>query len=111
MMRNALKILIVDDDKANAQVLGEIVKRMGMKPVVTYKPVDALNIVKLQTVHAALVDVLLPKMSGIDLVAEFRKTKFAENPVVLVSGVFKDKNFAAEAIKKTGAKDFLFKPF
>lgn len=84
---------------------------MGMKPIVAHKSTDALNVVKLQTVHAALVDVLLPKTSGVDLAQEFRKTKFADNPIVLVSGVFKDKTFAAEAIKKTGAVEFLFKPF
>ncbi len=110
-MRNAVKVLIVDDDRASANVLAEVVKRLGFKPVVTNKPADALNVVRLQTVHAALVDVLLPKMSGVDLVTEFRKTKFADNPVIFVSGVFKDKAFAAEAMKKTDAVDFLFKPF
>lgn len=110
-MRNALKVLIVDDDKASATVLGEVVKRLGFKPVITLRSADALNVVRLQTVHAAIVDVLLPKMSGVDLVEEFRKTKFAENPVVFVSGIFKDKAFAQETMKKTGATDFLFKPF
>lgn len=110
-MRNAAKVLIVDDDKSSSQMLSEVVKRMGLKPIVANKPIDALNVVKLQTVHAALVDVLLPKMSGVDLVAEFRQTKFGDAPVVLVSGVFKDRGFAADALKKTGAVDFLFKPF
>ncbi len=110
-MRNAVKVLIVDDDKSSGQVLGEVVKRLGFKPVITNKPADALNVVRLQTVQAALVDVLLPKMSGVDLVSEFRKTKFADSPVVFVSGVFKDKAFAQDAMKKTGAVDFLFKPF
>ncbi len=110
-MRNAGKVLIVDDDKSSSQLLSEVVKRMGLKPVVVNKPTDAINVVKLQTFHAAIVDVLLPKISGVDLVMEFRKTKFGENPVVLVSGVFKDKGVSSEAIKKTGAADFLFKPF
>lgn len=110
-MRNAVKILIVDDDKASANMISEIVKRMGFKPVVTTKQADALNVVRLQTVHAAVLDVLLPKVSGVDLALEFRKTKFADNPIVFVSGVFKDKGFAAETMKKTGAVDFLFKPF
>jgi len=110
-MRNAVKVLIVDDDKSSGNVLAEVVKRLGFKPVLTNKPADALNVVRLQTVHAALVDVLLPKMSGVDLVTEFRKTKFAENPVIFVSGVFKDRAFASDAMKKTAAVDFLFKPF
>lgn len=110
-MRNSVKVLIVDDDKSSTALLSEVVKRLGLKPVVANKPADALNVVRLQTVHAALVDVLLPKMSGVDLVQEFRKTKFGDNPVIFVSGVFKDKAFAAETLKKTAAVDFMFKPF
>jgi len=110
-MKNAPKILIVDDDKSSSQLFSEVVKRLGFKPIVANKPTDALNTVKLQSVHGAIVDVLLPKMSGVDLVSEFRKTRFADNPVILVSGVFKDKSFAQDAMKKCKAKEFLFKPF
>lgn len=110
-MKSAAKVLIVDDDKSSGQLLGEVVRRMGLKPILATKANDALNVVKLQTINAAIVDVLLPKMSGVDLVEEFRKTKFADAPVVFVSGVFKDKAFASEALKKTGAVEFLFKPF
>ncbi len=110
-MANALKVLIVDDDKSSAQSLSEIVKRLGFKPIVVNKATDALNVVRLQTVHAAIVDVLLPKMTGVELVHEFRATRFAENPVVLVSGVFKDKAFSTEALRKTQAHSYLCKPF
>lgn len=110
-MKNALKILIVDDDKSSSNLLAEVVKRMGFKPIVVAKATDGLNVAKLQTVHAAIIDVLLPKMSGVDLAIEFRKTKFAENPIIFVSGVFKDKTFKDEALKKSDAVDFLFKPF
>ncbi|MGE0526490.1 MAG: response regulator, partial [Bdellovibrionales bacterium] len=110
-MRNAVKVLVLDDDRSSGNLLAEVVKRMGFKPMLVTRSLDALNMVKLQTVHAAIVDVLLPKMSGVDIVKEFRKTKFGDAPVVLVSGVFKDKNFAQEAMEKTEAMDFLFKPF
>src|ERR1700739_2733840 len=99
-MRNAPKVLIVDDDKAFAQSLSETVKRMGFKPVIATKSVDALNVVRLQTVHAAIVDVLLPKMTGAELVSEFRKTKFGDNRVGFVSGVFKAKALRAGAMAK-----------
>ena len=110
-MKSNIKILIVDDDKSSATMIGEIVKRMGFKSVIVNKAADGLNVAKLQTVHAAILDVMLPKMSGVDLACELRDTKFAESPIVLVSGVFKDKGFAADAMKKSLAIDFLFKPF
>src|SRR4051812_13400756 len=110
-MKNTIKVLIVDDDKSTTQMLSEIVKKMGFKPVVAAKPVDALNVVKLQTVHAAILDVLLPKMTGVELAQEIRKTKFADNPIVFVSGVFKDKAFSNDTLQKTAAVGFLTKPF
>lgn len=110
-MKNSIKVLIVDDDRSSSALIGEVVRRMGFKPVITGKATDGLNIAKMQTVHAAIVDVMLPKMSGVELSTEFRKTKFADSPVILVSGVFKDKAFAAEAMTKSGAVDFLFKPY
>ena len=110
-MKNQVKVLVVEDDRASLAAIVEIIHRMGLKTVPVNKPADALNVAKLQTVHAAVIDVLLPKMSGVDLAAEFRKTKFAEGPVILISGVFKDKAFAQEAMTKTGAVNFLFKPY
>ncbi|HMN67728.1 MAG TPA: response regulator [Bdellovibrionales bacterium] len=110
-MRNAVKVLVVDDDKNAGQALSEIVKRLGFKPVRANTPSEALNIARLQTLHAAVIDVMLPKMSGVDVAAEMRNSKFGDSPVVLISGVFKDKSFAAEAMRKTDAVDFLFKPY
>src|SRR5690606_28693874 len=56
-------------------------------------------------------DCMLPKMNGIELVNEFRKSRFQDNPVILMSGIFRDKSFAADAIKKTKAVGFLSKPY
>jgi DNA-binding response OmpR family regulator len=110
-MKSAIKVLIVDDDKSSGQMLSEVVKRAGFRPVVSTKPDDALNIAKLQTVHAAIIDVMLPKKNGVELSVELRGTRFSDNPIILISGVFKDKNFANESLSKTNAVDFLFKPF
>lgn len=111
MKKSNIKVLIVDDDKASGNLLSEVVKRMGFKPLVSTRPNDALNIAKLQSVQAAIIDVLLPKMSGVDLAIEMRRTRFGDAPIILVSGVFKDKMFASESIAKTKAADFLFKPY
>lgn len=110
-MSSVSKVLIVDDDRSTGQVLSEIVKRIGLRPLVANRPADAINLAKLQYVQGAIVDVLLPKMSGVDLVSELRKTKFADGPVILVSGVFKDKTFIDEAMGKSGAIAYLVKPF
>lgn len=111
MKKSDLHVLIVDDDKAVGKTLSEVVKRAGYKPVCVVKVDDALNFIRLRPIHAAIVDCMLPKMNGIELVKAFRQTQFGSSPVILISGIFKDKSFEQESIRKTGAAAFLQKPF
>lgn len=111
MKKSDLHVLIVDDDKAVGKTLSEVVKRAGYKPVCVIKVDDALNFIRLRPIHAAIVDCMLPKMNGIELVKAFRQTQFGSSPVLLISGIFKDKSFEQESIRKTGAVAFLQKPF
>lgn len=74
-------------------------------------PSEALNQCKMQMVHLAIVDCMLPKMNGIDLSLEMRQTQFDQSPIILMSGIFKEKAFENESLTKTGAISFLKKPF
>ncbi len=111
MKKSEIQILIVEDDPSLSSSLLELVKKMGFKGAAVSKVDEALNFVKIKPVQMAIVDCMLPKMSGVDLVMQFRESRFGDSPVVLTSGIFKDKAFATEAIKKTGAIRFLSKPF
>jgi DNA-binding response OmpR family regulator/tetratricopeptide (TPR) repeat protein len=111
MKKNEIQILIVEDDSSLGKSLEELIKKMGYKASLVNKADDAINFVKIKPVHMAIIDCMLPKMNGIDLVPQIRDSRFGDGPVVLMSGIFKDKSFAAEAIKKTGAIEFLTKPF
>jgi len=111
MKRSDITILIVEDDKNFGRVLKEALSKTGMKVVVSTNPSDALNKCRIQTVHLAVVDCLLPKMNGIDLSLEMRQTQFDQSPIILMSGIFKEKAFENESLTKTGAVSFLHKPF
>ncbi|MBK9040527.1 MAG: response regulator [Bdellovibrionales bacterium] len=110
MNKNEINILIVDDDENSRQALNEVVVRAGFKTTVVAKAENALNSVRIKPVHGAIIDCMLPKMNGVQLAQELRKSRFGDGPIIFVSGIFKDKAFAQDAINKTQAKEYFTKP-
>lgn len=111
MKKSDISVLVVDDDRAIGQTLCEAITRSGYQAVFAARGDEALNLVRIRHIHAAVVDCMLPGLNGISLVEELRKTRFDNGIVILMSGVFKDKSFEQEAIAKTGAVEYLQKPF
>jgi CheY-like chemotaxis protein len=71
----------------------------------------ALDYAKLQDVHALVIDCMLPKMNGLELVKKLKQTLSTEPHLFLISGIFKDKQFINSSLQKTGAVAFMTKPF
>ena len=110
MKKSEIQILVVDDDITVLKVLEGAIKKFGFKPLVA-KNIDlALQQVRMVQVHAAIIDCMLPAKNGVDLAIEFRDTRFGKQPIILSSGIFKDKNFIDEAKTNAQAVDFLVKP-
>lgn len=104
-------VLIVDDDRTFSESLKTAVTRSGFRCYNVYNPDDALNYAKLQDVHALIIDCMLPKMNGLELVKKLQEVLSREVHLFLISGIFKDKQFINTSLKKTGAAHFLTKPF
>ena len=104
-------VLIIDDDLSFGESLKEIITRSGFRCYQVKNSKEALEYVKIQSVHVLLVDCLLPGVNGLNLVRNLYENLTGEPYLFLMSGVFKDKQFINESIKNTKAKDFLIKPF
>ena len=104
-------ILVVDDDKTFNESLKKAITRAGFRCYSVYTPQEALSYTKLQEVHVMIVDCMLPKMNGLELVKKLNEQLSGSPHLFLMSGIFKDKQFVNSAITKTGAKEFLPKPF
>lgn len=111
MQKSELKVLIIDDDKNLGKALSELVERTGYKPIHVTKPDEAISLLKIQTVHFVLIDCMLPKMNGRELAVALKKELGPEVPIVMMSGIYKDKVFVKETLQATGAISFLSKPF
>jgi len=106
-------VLIVDDDKNICEILKEYVIHMGCFKNIVMAHDGMLATQKLRNQKFALVllDINMPKKTGLDLLAEFtdKNSINKTNSVVIVSGTL-DKDAIAD-ILKAGIKTFLVKPF
>ena len=66
------KILLVDDNTANLQVLRESLEGLGHKILVAKNGVSALAIVEKAGPDLILPDIMMPEMDGYKLTAEIR---------------------------------------
>ncbi len=111
MKKTEMNVLIVEDEATLRNALTEAVKRKGFRAVPVAKPDEALSIAKIKPIHALIVDVMLPGRNGVDLVMALKENLMDGAAIVFISGIYRDKQFSAEAIRKTGALDYLAKPF
>lgn len=80
-----LRVLIVDDERLVADTLGLIVQSSGHVVRVAYSGEEATKIAEELQPHAAISDVRMPGMSGVELAAWLGE-HYPECRVLLVSG-------------------------
>ncbi len=103
-------ILIVDDLRVHLELLEAILEKMGCKVIAAESAEEALQLTESFSPDLAILDVMMPGMSGYDLCKELKKksgTRFF--PVIIVTSLsaLEDKIAGLEA----GADDFISKPF
>ncbi|MDP7077559.1 MAG: diguanylate cyclase, partial [Desulfobacterales bacterium] len=101
------QILIVDDDSAIRDSLNEFMEIVGYRCSTAASAEDALELLKKNTYHVVITDIILPGLDGFEF-TEVIKKKY-DTDVIIITG-FSAKYSYEEAISK-GATDFVFKPF
>ncbi len=101
------RILIVDDEERILHFLTSKLKASGYDVVTAQNGQEALERIASQQPDLVVLDLLLPKMHGFDVLRELRS--FSSVPVIVLSALGAD----AERIKglRLGADDYLPKPF
>lgn len=101
-------ILIVDDDRIIADNLKTALSEEGYKVIAVNRASDAIEETKKQFFNIVILDLVLPDMSGIELLRMFRN-KSPEVCFIIFTG-FASLSSAIEALK-VGAYDYIIKPF
>ncbi|MBC6934400.1 MAG: response regulator [Chloroflexi bacterium] len=101
-------VLVVEDDEDVGKVFSIALEHAGFRVSVANSVVSALGFVSHQLPDAIVLDLLLPDMSGLDLLRYVRKEFKRHVPMIVVSGA--TGGFQANQAKDIGADVFLGKP-
>lgn len=103
-------ILVVDDDPLNRMLLTRALERQGHEVHTASTGEQALESLRSRRADVVLLDVVMPGMSGLDVLQEMKRdSRLAEVPVIMVSAL-DDYDHVVASIE-AGAEDYLPKPF
>ena len=100
-------VLIVEDDAEIRDGIEIYLRNQGYEVFKAGDGVEGLEVVQKETIHLAIIDVMMPRMDGIRMVMQLRKTH--NFPVIMLSA-------KSEEVDKImglnmGADDYVTKPF
>ncbi len=101
------RILAVDDDPRSLRYVREVLSKAGYSPIVTGHPEEVLDIVKSHQPHLVLLDLMLPRSDGIELMKSIFDV--TDVPVMFLSAYGRDEVIASAL--QSGAADYMVKPF
>jgi DNA-binding response OmpR family regulator len=102
------KILIVDDDKELRANLAEVMTGAGFQPQQAASGSEAIEKATAEEFDVVLLDLIMPKMSGADVLVELRRVS-PRSRIIMISA-FATIDNAVDAVKR-GASDYVSKPF
>lgn len=108
-MTDPAHILVVDDDDRIRDLLKRFLSREGHRVTTASDAAAARRLLATITFDLAILDVMMPGEDGLSLLAAIREGRQKETPVMLLTA----RGEASDRIAglKTGADDYLAKPF
>lgn len=103
-----MRILVVEDDPQVAEYLAEAIKGVGYEAMVALDGTEALDVLAATQVDGVFLDLVMPGLSGLAVLAQIRK-RHPHLPVVIISGNAEVEGIAAKA-DELGAVAVLAKP-
>ncbi len=103
-----MRILVVEDDKTIADFILQGLKEAGFAVDYAGDGEDGLFLALTQSYDAAIIDIMLPKLDGLSLIARMRNKRI-KTPTIILSA----KRSVEDRVKglEIGNDDYLVKPF
>jgi DNA-binding response OmpR family regulator len=109
-METILKILVIEDEDLMLKALEFRLKKDGYQVFTAKDGSAALDLLKEHRFDLVLTDIMLPFVSGLEIVSKVKSdTGLKDTPVIVLSAVGLEK-IVLEAFE-LGADDFITKPF
>ncbi|MBR6451484.1 MAG: response regulator transcription factor [Lachnospiraceae bacterium] len=102
-----MRVLVVDDEKLIVKGIRFSLEQDGMEVACAYDGEEALEMIRNESFDIVLLDLMLPKLSGIEVCQQVRE--FSKVPIIMITakGEDMDKIMGLEY----GADDYITKPF
>ncbi|MGL6107158.1 response regulator transcription factor [Romboutsia sp.] len=104
---NSYNILVVEDEKDIALAIQAYLVNQGYKVFIANNGVEGLDIVENEEIHLAIVDIMMPKMDGIEFTMKVRLEH--DFPIIMLSA--KSEDIDKITGLNIGADDYVTKPF
>ena len=101
------RILVVDDEPEVCNMLKKFLTKKGHEVFTALNGEEALSLVKKERPHMILLDIIMPKMDGMECLDQIKKID-KEVGVIMITAV-KQEEVGKQAMK-LGAFDYITKP-
>ena len=101
------RILVCDDDREIVHAIELYLTEEGYEVLCAYDGLEAAEAVRRETVHLLIVDIMMPKMDGIQAITQIRR--FSTIPIICLTAKTEDEDKIAGL--NAGADDYMEKPF
>lgn len=107
---SAHKVLVVDDNPMNVELLRDALESMGQDTSPAYNGYSAIRIAQEEQPDLILLDIMMPDLDGYGVLEKLRQDpKTAEIPVIFISALNKTQDMVRGF--KLGTYDYITKPF
>jgi DNA-binding response OmpR family regulator len=104
-------ILVADDDEGVVSMYTTAFESAGYRVMAARTGEEALRLLGTGGVHLAIVDVLIPKKNGFEVLSTVRQNSWGRDlPVILISGVFKARHHRTTVMHRYNVIEYLDKP-
>lgn len=108
-MADKRKIIIIEDEPDTVEMFAEMMRLSGYQVLKSYDGAPALELIMSEMPDAVVLDVMMPDMSGLELLEQMRANPdLAEIPVLIVSALGLPQDIQAGL--DAGAAVYLTKP-
>ena len=110
MTSKRFSILVVEDVRVQRQILEGLLMRQGYQVSVAEDGIQALELMQSQSFDLVLLDILMPRMDGYQLLGMIKANPKLEHlPVIIISMI--DEIDSVIKCIQLGAEDYLSRPF